>query len=94
MYYKKTLVQGCGEGKVKAYFWVQGWVGGSKMAVLGRTYFMDGPYTELLECKKQFWNVTFFQYFVKMSFEVEQLMYKTYRHFWVQNPKTKKQIAL
>ena len=29
-------------GKVKVYFLVQWWVGGSKMAVLGRTYFMDG----------------------------------------------------
>ena len=31
------------EGKAKAYFLVQGWVVGSKMAILGRTYFMDGP---------------------------------------------------
>ena len=30
-------------GMPKAYFLVQGWVGGSKMADLGRTYFMDGP---------------------------------------------------
>ena len=30
-------------GKAKAYFWVQGWVGGLQMAFWGRTYFMDGP---------------------------------------------------
>ena len=41
--YKNTLVQWWGGGKAKAYFGVQGWVGGSTMAILGRTYFMDGP---------------------------------------------------
>ena len=41
--YKNTLVQWWGGGKAKAYFGVQRWVGGSTMAILGRTYFMDGP---------------------------------------------------
>ena len=37
-----------GGGKIKAYFWVQGLVGGSNMAVLGRTYFMDRPIAFIL----------------------------------------------
>ena len=46
MRYKNTLVQGWGGGKATAYFLVHRWMGGSKMAVLGRAYFMDGPYLE------------------------------------------------
>ena len=34
-------------GKAKAYFLVQGWVGGSIKAILGRTYFIDAPTSNL-----------------------------------------------
>ena len=36
-------------GKAKSYFLVQGRVGGLKMAVFGRTYFIDEVYAKILQ---------------------------------------------
>ena len=45
LYFENVLQEyACtGVGWGKAYFFVQGWVGGSKMSVLWSMYFMDGP---------------------------------------------------